>query len=655
MGDEIEKQKAQWINQCQACSIILDDGTTASNLEPTAVAMQACEMGTFDSATGQYDFGFKWSLDYIGQWDHTRSEEGVDFFGMFIKLFGATLGILDSVVDSIVAVCTDGAAKMRGDVASPTGPPTDKVINTLAGGKSFVARVQRYLTFTSANELPVSEGEEFPEEPRRCQKCCAPHCFCHLWNLCMGDAVKEALPKRTLDFLRMLCTKCKKSAKRTAQFERNQAVAQKVAEDLGGSLNRFLKMNGVHTKRWNGMGGCCEKCLNNMPAFILEVDRLIAAGFVAPFDNADGAGSGSGSGGAAAAPNTTIVAVADDDDDDDDDTYADIPAFNDGDHVDPLVKTAWPTVAKNKQDKMLDPIVGAWQGNFGRVSYLYDVCRIFEIPSVFAQNSLKPIGHDVSKKVRRALDAWESKFCKESPDGKAFGKWKSNLTQMYSTKGDAEQKEAAKLIKLLNAECKNFASSLCQAVKRRVVAPYFEFYDGLAASNPFCEEAIWESGTCKSGVKLLCGLWSLDSIDVWDELDDVRNEVKGLGSSEKAKADDNLLDFLNDHVMANPTFWQKRPNARKFIRNSFATAVTSHFVESLFSLMAYATGDRRSRTTLVTWGNRVHCKSTKRVTADALVGSIAQFQLAFDGGDKRSWDVLAQGGNESDDDNGGSA
>lgn len=289
------------------------------------------------------------------------------------------------------------------------------------------------------------------------------------------------------------------------------------------------------------------------------------------------------------------------------------------------------------------------------MSYLYDVCRIFEIPSVFAQNSLKPIGHDVSKKVRRALDAWESKFCKESPDGKAFGKWKSNLTKMYSTKGEDEQKEAAKLIKILNAECKNFASSLCQAVKRRVVAPYFEFYDGLAASNPFCEEAIWEGGTCKSGVKLLCGLWSLDSIDVWDELDDVRNEVKGLGSIEKAKADDNLLDFLNDHVMANPTFWQKRPNARKFIRNSFATAVTSHFVESLFSLMAYATGDRRSRTTLVTWGNRVHCKSTKRVTADALVGSIAQFQLAFDGGDKRSWDVLAQGGNESDDDNGGSA
>ncbi len=61
-------------------------------------------------------------------------------------------------------------------------------------------------------------------------------------------------------------------------------------------------------------------------------------------------------------------------------------------------------------------------------------------------------------------------------------------------------------------------------------------------------------------------------------------------------------------------------------------AVTSHYIEYVFSIMAWLTGGNKSNTNMKTFANMVYLKSTKAITADSTDGDgKVTFKLAVDG------------------------
>ena len=121
-------------------------------------------------------------------------------------------------------------------------------------------------------------------------------------------------------------------------------------------------------------------------------------------------------------------------------------------------------------------------------------------------------------------------------------------------------------------------------------------------------------------------------VKVWSELVDVRVKLGQGSTAREAEANTHLLDFLNRSIMENGVFWFKHQNAMEFTRNCFAQAISSHYAETLFSIMAYTMGDRRAKSSLETWASVLHLRSTKFITANpAADGKIGEYILAFDG------------------------
>lgn len=94
---------------------------------------------------------------------------------------------------------------------------------------------------------------------------------------------------------------------------------------------------------------------------------------------------------------------------------------------------------------------------------MYDILRIFEVVSTYAQASHQPIGHGVSKKIRNAIELWKLKFVDaDEPGDELFLNWKAGLTATYSMQSRGKQEEAAKLITQLDGEAKRFAAKLVE-------------------------------------------------------------------------------------------------------------------------------------------------------------------------------------------------
>lgn len=161
--------------------------------------------------------------------------------------------------------------------------------------------------------------------------------------------------------------------------------------------------------------------------------------------------------------------------------------------------------------------------------------------------------------------------------------------------------------------------------------PYIEVYDAFAMTNPFSPRWVVDEPHAKNGCKRLCELWSMDFVKVWSELVDVRVKLGQGSTAREAEANTHLLDFLNRSIMENGVFF-KHQNAMEFTRNCFAQAISSHYAETLFSIMAYTMGDRRAKSSLETWASVLHLRSTKFITANpAADGKIGEYIVAFDG------------------------
>lgn len=163
-----------------------------------------------------------------------------------------------------------------------------------------------------------------------------------------------------------------------------------------------------------------------------------------------------------------------------------------------------------------------------------------------------------------------------------------------------------------------------------------ELLVSLSVVNPFTPQSMFER--CRGGpmekrgsLRHLCQLWGLNFSRVLTQLVAIRAEF-AQDPSLQAAANENLLQCLNNHDHANPEFWKDKPDAMKYIECVFGLAVTSHYIEYVFSIMAWLTGGNKSNTNMKTFANMVYLKSTKAITADSTDGdSKVTFKLAVDG------------------------
>lgn len=84
-----------------------------------------------------------------------------------------------------------------------------------------------------------------------------------------------------------------------------------------------------------------------------------------------------------------------------------------------------------------------------------------------------------------------------------------------------------------------------------------------------------------------------------------------------------IVRALNKHVRVHPGDWAERRVAMDYITKVIATAVSSAFVESLFSIMAYGTGGHRASTKMETFAPVLHLRSTPDLSAGASDAAVA--------------------------------
>ena len=196
-----------------------------------------------------------------------------------------------------------------------------------------------------------------------------------------------------------------------------------------------------------------------------------------------------------------------------------------------------------------------------------------------------------------------------------YMKWKEDLRA--ELKGSNNEGDGENLCRRLDSEAIAFAGKLVELYTERA-GPYFKYYMGYEFVDPLMRRTGDQKRGQTAALKHLCTRFELRFADMRAQHTEIKNKlVASATAADRASAADNLLTYFNVQKQADPVFWAERPVATKFIARVFATAVSSAFVEPLFSLMSYGTGDRRSSTSMATFAGALYCRGPVGLSADS--------------------------------------
>ena len=483
-------------------------------------------------------------------------------------------------------VC-DGASKMRSDEPGIFGPALDKIKNGVLGGKSMLKRMQ------------VKCVDE------RGRKCGCLHCASHYLNLALGDAVKNNLPKRFIKFVRMVCSWTGKSTKRKKEYESQwgqwvekmtklKEALEKAGTRSDGEKFRLLELAKYCATRWLGLLKACVSILSGRPALEGVVKSMREKGLtttsdqkdagqagVDSADESDGAGSSDSDGGGASSDGELSP-------------NGEQPAAN-----------------KKKRPPMLHRQHGVTPANFGRCAYVNDVLRGYEVPAKLSQTHDRPTSHLVGPSIRQFMPQLSGKFSGPDPGGAVYLDWKEKLTSSFSALDAARRAECAALIARLDAEALVFANGVCAATRLRS-GPYMPTYRVMELMNPFCPSSTYQNADMLQQLPAICKIWGVGHILVRTQMAEVRAFLdEKCSDTGRAAAGGNLVEFYNRSIVRCPVFWPSKAVALDPPAFGFSAAVSSAFVEHLFSIMAAGTSDRKTNIGMARFTNALHIRSAR--------------------------------------------
>lgn len=489
---------------------------------------------------------------------------------------------------------------MRSDVPGVYGPDLTVMKNGILGGKSLLSRVQKHYKEVNGTRVLCF------------------HCINHNLNLGMGDALKKLVP-RLMKCIRTISSWTRRSSKRvaklrqlyTAQVAAMDVLVNEMAsahDDHGGGRNRLLSLKRFCPTRWLGLLQCTIAIITAWPALVAIREKLVADGYTPAADSnkkrKHRLGDGDDSDGS---DDSDVGALVNDDDD---------TGMGDGEDDKLSPNDVQPGPNKRKRSALLHRRVGITTANHGRLCFLNDIFKVYEVAIKVGQFYSKPVSHVIGGTVVRFIQLLVTSFIvSPNPGGAVYRQWKLDVTAQHLHRNTAA--EAAALIVQLDTELVAYATTLRDSVQARV-QPYQPYYDAFEWISPWCSQRVASAAATLATVSELCQVWNLPLAGVQSELEVIKADlVTSATAADVTQAKDNLLEYFNKNIVARGDFWADKMNAMNFIARVFGTPVSSAFVEHLFSGMAHGTGGRRSTTAMATHTRALHCRSTRPISADA--------------------------------------
>ena len=246
-----------------------------------------------------------------------------------------------------------------------------------------------------------------------------------------------------------------------------------------------------------------------------------------------------------------------------------------------------------KCKNMLNKDVGLTNVNAGRSAYLAGALKPYKVLIESLQRFDTPQQHLVARWIRRFYmvmkNGWVGTARREPMYAShAFQGWINEMMQY---------EERRELVKLVKKECRAFCSVFLESVKNRLAATWdhiqaLELIDPLGPElEVYATPEVWEA------LEDLCDRRGLDFAKCQEQILDVRAGAESLDETSSSMIRMDLCSYFRYRHStfvrtgtASPT-----PDYDKLCQVVFSIPLTSAFVESLFSKMAYNQSKYRAR------------------------------------------------------------
>jgi hypothetical protein len=239
--------------------------------------------------------------------------------------------------------------------------------------------------------------------------------------------------------------------------------------------------------------------------------------------------------------------------------------------------------AKKKRDILLNPVVGVTDTNWGIVSALCPLMRLYRDLMLLVQTTLQPVQPWVGRWITAFVAKVKAKFLTGNhlfpPEYQA---WRATMVKLRK----------ADLVTHMDSIIKSMAQRLITRVQERI-APYQPYLDAYCLVDPFGVALEKVSDEAWAALLSICVHYGLNCGKVKDGISDLRANASVMSDDARKTAHENLLRFYHDQ----DELQELDAALKKYVRCVFSIPVTTVLIESRFSGMNYNKSKHRSRLT----------------------------------------------------------
>lgn len=248
------------------------------------------------------------------------------------------------------------------------------------------------------------------------------------------------------------------------------------------------------------------------------------------------------------------------------------------------------TASKYKTKNLLNPNVGITEVNAGRSAWLSGVLKPYKVIVEALQRHDQPRQHLIARQMRRFYMVMKTSWI-GTPTSQPMYACRAFQDWIADNAGNED------LVNLSKRECRAFASVFVSSVKARF-SKIWDYYQALELIDPLGPElaqyatpSVWEA------MGDLCRRRGIDLDLFREEVIAIRAEAPSLDVESKALIKTNLCSYLRRRrqIFVRTSTVSPTPVYDKVCQFVFSIPITSAFVESLFSKMAYNQNKIRSR------------------------------------------------------------
>ena len=237
-----------------------------------------------------------------------------------------------------------------------------------------------------------------------------------------------------------------------------------------------------------------------------------------------------------------------------------------------------------KCKNLLNKNVGLSDLNSGRCAYLSGVLKSYKVLIESLQRADQPEQHLVARRIRQLFMVLKTSWI-GSPQHepvyacRAFREW---CEEMHVQGKDD-------LVNMIKTECRSFASVFHHSAKERLKSTWnyiqcLELIDPMGPDfKTYTSDSVWDA------LKDLCVRRNLDFDECREDIVHLRSIVPNLDSTSQDLIVTNLCEFCRRRrsTFVNTSTPSPTPEYDKLCAAIFSIPLTSAFVETLFSKMAY--------------------------------------------------------------------